>query len=190
MKSVIAIVWTYNPDVETLSKCISSINMYVNRVFLIDNGSEKRLEIHKICSSFPNVEYIAIGFNSGVHALNVGIRLALQLDCDWILLLDDDTIIKPEAIKKVLEAYEKTCKTCTRVSLCDRIATIRIIGHVPKKLQRFKGSLVLLSHDLGTFSGTLIRADILRENNIVIREGFFLDQADFDFFNKLRKLDT
>ena len=79
-------------------------------MFVIDNGSENRFEIERICKSFPDVEFIKLGFNLGVHALNIGISLALKSEAKLILLLDDDSYIKPGTIKKILESYERAHK--------------------------------------------------------------------------------
>jgi rhamnosyltransferase len=167
---------------------LKTVTAETGKVIIIDNGSKNKLDIEKLCRSFSNIEFIEMGFNSGVRALNTGIKIALEMGKEWILLLDDDTSIKSKIIQKTLKSYEELCKTLRESSICYRIATIRIIDRVPKKLERFRGSLILLPYDLGIFSGTLIRAEILKKHNIRIREGFFLDQADFDFFNNLRKL--
>jgi len=53
---------------------------------------------------------LKIGFNSGVHALNIGISLALRSGAELILLLDQDSYVGPEAVKKVLRIFERLHK--------------------------------------------------------------------------------
>jgi len=187
MRPIVTIVWTYNPSTLTLSKCLSSVIADVNKIFVIDNGSRNRFEVEEICKSFPKVEFIEIGFNSGVRALNIGISLALKERAELILLLDDDSYVKPGAIKKVLESYEKLYEASVQSYVLSKVAIIKITENI-KKLNRFRGCLVILPHHLMVFSGTFIKASILRDKEIKIREVFFLDQADFDFFYRLKKL--
>jgi hypothetical protein len=106
-----------------------------------------------------------------------------------IFLLDDDSYVKPGAIKKVLESYEKLCETSMQQGILSRAAVIKITENI-KKLSKFKEYLVILPHHLIAFFGTFIKANVLRGKRIKIRKGFFLDQVDFDFFYKLKNLDS
>jgi rhamnosyltransferase len=157
------------------------------RYLLFDNNSGNKYDIEKTCKPFSKVEFIEVGFNSGVHALNIGISLALRSGAGFILLLDDDSYVKPRVIKRVLEIYEKLHDESLHSCVLSKVAAIKITEKI-QKLGRFRGRLVILPPHLMAFSGTFIEADVLRDKEIKIREGFFLDQADFDFFYRLRKL--
>ena len=183
MTSIAAIIWTYNPSIPNLSRCLFSIVPDVDKIFVIDNNSENRYDVEKICRSFFKVKFIEVGFNSGVRALNIGISLALRSGAELILLLDDDSYVRPGAIKKILEIYEKFVK---KSHISSKVAAIKIIENV-KKLGKFRGRLVVSPSHLIIFSGTFIKADVLKCKGIKIREGFFLDQADFDFFYRVRR---
>jgi GT2 family glycosyltransferase len=88
MKSIATIIWTYNPKISDLTQMLSSIVSYADMIFVVDNNSENKYDVEKICKSFPKVKFVEIGFNSGVHALNIGISLALRGGAELILLLD------------------------------------------------------------------------------------------------------
>jgi len=166
---------------------LSSIVSYADMIFVVDNNSENKHDVEKICKSFPKVKFVEIGFNSGVHALNIGISLALRGGAELILLLDQDSYVVSEAIKKVLRIIERLHK-----DTLNKIAVINLPKSIPRdikrKISRFRGRLIISPHFLMPFSGTIIRANVLKDKGIKIREGFFLDQADFDFFYRLKRL--
>jgi len=180
---IIAIVWTYNPDVKLLAEVLSSTFGIVNGIVVVDNGSENVLgiknTIRRLC---PNALFIELGFNSGVHALNIGMHYALKMGAKWILLLDDDTVLIHEVVHKMLESFREL--SVRSKDLCERIIAISLMTEVPYYLKKFEGSFVPF-YTCGMFSGTFVKADAIR-SGISIRENFFLDQADFDFFNRLR----
>jgi GT2 family glycosyltransferase len=89
---------------------------------------------------------------------------------DFILLLDDDTIVFEGAVEK----------------------TLRILNTLPESIRNRVGVLLMGSKNgdcsikpikRGPFSGSIVRADLLRK--IRFREDFFLDQADLDFYSKV-----
>jgi rhamnosyltransferase len=166
-----AVVVAYNPKPLRFKEVISRVSHQVNRVVVVDNGSSNS-EILRIFSSIENCDFIEVGFNSGVsHALNVGVRWLMEGDSpDFILLLDDDTIVFEGAVEKAL----------------------RILNTLPESMRNRVGVLLMGSKNddcsikpikRGPFSGSIVRADLLRR--IRFREDFFLDQADFDFYSKV-----
>lgn len=70
---------------------------------VVDNGSEDgSLEI--IRQEYPEVKVIALPGNTGFcHAVNVGIRAA---DTPYVLLLNNDTIVRPGFLTALLERME------------------------------------------------------------------------------------
>ena len=60
--------------------------------------------------------------------------------------------------------------------------------NIRRKISSFRGCLVTSPHFSISFSGTIIRVKCVKDKRIKIREGFFLDQADFDFFYEIKRL--
>jgi GT2 family glycosyltransferase len=151
---------------------------YCRLIIIVDNGSKNLDDIRETTKNLSNIEIIEVGFNSGVHALNLGISRALEKNPKWILISDDDTIINGKAIPTVLNAYEQLKLKLPNIAC--RIGSICLWndGPVNNKFYIFFNG--------GAFTGSLIKAELLKNHNIKIREGFFVDQADFDFFNKIR----
>ena len=72
---------------------------------VVDNGS-KDGSLGVIAEEYPEVELIALPENTGFcHAVNVGIRVSRT---DYVLLLNNDTIVKPGFVKYLEEAIAES----------------------------------------------------------------------------------
>lgn len=72
-------------------------------VIIVDNGSNNINQVGNTCNGFSNVVLIELGVNLSFHALNIGMYYATKkFDPEFILLLNDYTIVYPNAVSKVL----------------------------------------------------------------------------------------
>jgi GT2 family glycosyltransferase len=100
MPRVFIIVVNYNGPDDTL-ECIASvrkINYPDYRVVLVDNGStDASIEVFRKNSS--DITLIENGENLGfAEGNNVGIRHALANGADYVFLLNNDTVLEPDAL--------------------------------------------------------------------------------------------
>lgn len=100
------VVLNYNNPTDTI-ECISSLlkNSYENfEVILIDNGSTDNSVELLNSIHYKNVIFIQneknLGFAGGC---NMGIRHALQNNADYILLLNNDTVVKEDFLDNLIE---------------------------------------------------------------------------------------
>lgn len=91
-------------------ECLISLSRtdYTNyNIVLVDNGSTDGSP-EKLASEFPNIEIIAnkqnLGFTGGN---NVGIRRALKNNADYVLLLNNDTVVDPGFLSELVRAGEE-----------------------------------------------------------------------------------
>ena len=74
------------------------------RLLLVDNGSVDRT-VETVKENFPEVEILVnesnLGFGAGI---NVGMKYALVEEADYILLLNNDTTIKSDALNKLVSS--------------------------------------------------------------------------------------
>lgn len=98
MKLTVGIViLNWNGKEDTL-KCLESLTKvtkqeYLSEVYVVDNGSSDN-SVAVIKAKFPHVDLIANGENLGYSAgNNVGITKALARGADYILLLNNDTVV-------------------------------------------------------------------------------------------------
>jgi GT2 family glycosyltransferase len=99
--AVIIVNWERPQDtLECVRSVIESETGHLRlRILLVDNGS-RDLSVAQISSAFPDVTIISLPENLGfAGGYNVGIQQALLTDCDFLLLLNNDTVLDREAIQ-------------------------------------------------------------------------------------------
>lgn len=97
---------TYNPNLELLKDNIEAVSKQIDYIIIWDNGSDNYTEImdelsHFSLSSYCNVELMTQHYNEGIaSALNHIFEIANSKKYDWLLTLDQDSIIPKDMIKK------------------------------------------------------------------------------------------
>ena len=109
-KTVVAIVVTFQPDVDILRKLIGRLVGEADSVIVIDNGS--LVDIAKwVVLNFPadsSVYAHACGDNLGIAAAqNIGIAQARSLGCDYVIFFDQDSEPEVGMVGKLLEVAER-----------------------------------------------------------------------------------
>ena len=182
---VCALIWTCNPKIELLRKVVNAAMQNVDYVLIVDNGSQNHNEIDMLKTS--KVDIVHLPRNLGVEALNIGFKL-LKSKCEWILILDDDSVIQPGAVQEILNKYNNLPE-----KVRSRIAVISIsnLESIPLTLKRRLKNLpreALIAHfDAVIFSGAMIKSEVIEKYNLYIDKELFLNHADTDFFARLRK---
>lgn len=73
----------------------------LNTIVIDNNSNDGTVEYIK--ENFPEIYLIELNNNIGFgRANNLGIRYALDHDCDYVFLLNQDTWIKPDSIEKLV----------------------------------------------------------------------------------------
>ncbi|HRR39710.1 MAG TPA: glycosyltransferase family 2 protein [Syntrophales bacterium] len=96
-----------------LADCISSLSKirYTNfDIFVVHNGPKTSFLRDALRPYSPHIkEIIDTGSNAGFAAgNNIGIREALKFQANYILLLNDDTVVAPDFLDALLETAEMT----------------------------------------------------------------------------------
>ncbi|MAS35257.1 MAG: glycosyl transferase [Anaerolineaceae bacterium] len=103
------IVLNYNRREDTL-ECLRSLQHQTylyTRVILVDNASTDGT-VEAVRSLYPMVEVIETGQNLGfTGGNNVGIQHALDDGADYILLLNNDTVVAPDMIEQMVSVMEQ-----------------------------------------------------------------------------------
>ena len=107
MKTVTVVIPSYN-RAKILPKTIPTyLQPDVNELIIIDDCSSDNTEqvVKKLQKKYPIIKYFTNEVNSKqTFSKNVGIKNAT---CDYIYFGDDDSIIKPGTIKRLIEVKEK-----------------------------------------------------------------------------------
>jgi GT2 family glycosyltransferase len=105
---VTIVVLIYNGLADTLA-CLSSLAMvdYPNfKVVVVDNASSDG-SVLAIRQAYPQVEVLETGQNLGyAEGNNVGIRHALKTGADYVLLLNNDTVVAADFLTHLVNAAE------------------------------------------------------------------------------------
>jgi len=103
---IIIVNWN---NVSDLQECIESLNLirYPNfKILVIDNGSSD--ESTSYLTKQENITTILLKSNEGfVGGNNIGINYALQNSADFILLLNNDTLVDPFFLDNLIYEIEK-----------------------------------------------------------------------------------
>jgi len=104
LPKVFIIIVNWNGELDTL-ECLESLknNDYPNyEVVIIDNGSKDKFQVSdskiKVIYNKEN-----LGFSGGN---NIGIKYALENNTDYVLLLNNDTIVSKDFLSKMVEVAE------------------------------------------------------------------------------------
>lgn len=105
---VYTVVLNWNNADDTL-QCLESLSKshYANhRILVVDNGSVDG-SAGRIRSEFPSVELVELNSNRGyAEGNNAGIELAIKRDADYVLILNNDTIIAPNLVEELVRFAE------------------------------------------------------------------------------------
>lgn len=108
--AIIILNWNNWSDTIECLKSIEKINYPNFQTILIDNNSTDD-SVKEIKRQFPQLALIEnkenLGFAGGN---NVGIRKALNEQADYILLLNNDTVVKPNFLKELIEIGENNSR--------------------------------------------------------------------------------
>lgn len=108
MNKVAAVVVTYN-RIDLLKECLSHLKEQTVPldVLIVDNASTDGTD-----ELFKEQQEGLIYFNTGANlggagGFNYGMRKAVELGYEYVWVMDDDTLPKPTALEKLLEADKK-----------------------------------------------------------------------------------
>ncbi len=116
MFRTLGIIITYHPD-EFLIKTCESLSLQVEGLILVDNSEmhSRVLEcIQDRRKEFHIIDFIKMGKNAGLAAAqNVGVKKALEIGADSVILSDQDTFFPPGAVESL-----RQCLKDPRVAAC------------------------------------------------------------------------
>lgn len=105
--AVVILNWNGRDDTLACLESVKKIAYPDFRVIVVDNGSADN-SVDAIRTAFPEVELIETGANLGFSGgNNVGIKRALELGADYVLLLNNDTVVDPGLLDAFVAAARR-----------------------------------------------------------------------------------
>ncbi|ALU14148.1 glycosyl transferase GT2 family [Eubacterium limosum] len=103
MKKIAGIVTLYEPP----SNILSNIDTYykaIDILIVLDNSPIKSSEILKTINNKYNCVYYSFGKNLGLaYALDYGCKIADNLNCDYVLMMDQDSYFEDNSADKLVD---------------------------------------------------------------------------------------
>ncbi len=103
---IIVLTWNGKNDTLECLESLSKINYFNHKILVVDNASNDGTK-EAVKSKYPDVEYIYNLKNLRyAGGNNIGIDYALNNHADYILLLNNDTIVEPNFLKHLINTAE------------------------------------------------------------------------------------
>lgn len=197
MNSTIAVVVTYN-RLELLKEGIQAILGQTSPcdILIVDNASTDETPIwaKDFIKTHPTVFYENTGANiGGAGGFNYGMRRGVEMGYDYVWIMDDDAIAKPNALEELQKADQKLRQKSsaygflasvvywTDGSLCEmnrqRTKTHYIL---PEDVEKALKNKVMIPIETATFVSLLIPSETIRAVGLPIKE-FFIWSDDVEY---------
>lgn len=189
-KRCCAVIVTYNIG-KQLAKCFYSIIDQVDKVIIVDNGSNKETTdyLEKLEDRY-NIKIIYNKDNYGIAiALNQGIKYAKKGGYEWILTMDNDS----EATKNMVDVMFKTYEDINDLEICSIFPMYiekGVNNHYKNEKSTYDKKYEEIIDDvtIGMTSGNLVKSEVFDEVGY-FKEEFFIDCVDHEFCFRLKLKD-
>ena len=112
MKKIICIVVTYNRK-ELLRECLDALlaqTLLPDEILVFNNHSTDGTETLFVPGAEYDQERIRLVTSDsnlgGAGGFSAGIKLAAEEDCEWLWIMDDDSVPEPEALQRLMHAAD------------------------------------------------------------------------------------
>lgn len=184
---IAAIIILYHPDLNELLKAISNLKEQVQRIILVDNSNiEIDGDFINKCSSITNK--VSYRFNNNVggiaKAQNVGIKMALEFDSDYVMILDQDSQPTDNMVSQLLEDSLLLSSFSIKLAAIGPEHINKQTGEAYKprviKRKHFEEVPHILKVSEIMSSGSLIHKDVFKEIGLM-DEQLFIDAVDHEW---------
>ena len=102
---VVSVILNTNRRQDTLD-CLASLahSTYQPHTALVVDNASTDGSVEAIRAAFPETQFVALAENRGYAGNNnVGLEWAVKHGADWVLILNEDTVLDPEALARLVE---------------------------------------------------------------------------------------
>jgi len=192
-RDVCAVIVSFQPDLFNLSNLIKALASQVNKIILVDNGSDVdilRWKQHEFLQELK-LELIVLGENLGVGAAqNVGINKAKNYNGKYVILFDQDSEPASNMIMTLFIAAQKKMEEGVRVAAvgacyCDQNTTkksgfVRVSWCGFSRIDCDESDCAVVETDFLISSGTLILLSVISDVGMM-DESLFIDHIDTEW---------
>lgn len=162
--NVACVVVLYNPNEDNVNK-IYKYRDYFGKVILVDNSNTETKGIH----SDDKTMYIPLKKNYGIaYALNIGIEKAKSLNFEWVMTLDQDSMMTEECVARLTTTID-SCNDSKIAMIC--------ANYEPDKHPPTSG---VTDIHFAITSGTVMKVSAYSKIGPFINE-LFIDAVDYEY---------
>jgi rhamnosyltransferase len=180
---IFAIVVLYNPDVKSLLINLTNLGKQVDGIVIIDNSS---ISIEPTILESLNIKsYISNNNLGGIAgAQNKGILEAIKNNCDFVLLMDQDSFPQIDMVSELIFSYEQLMELGIKIAavgpkVVNSFTKIPYESRIRKKEKYIVVDRLSLVNALIS-SGTLIKVEVF-ETIGFFNEKLFIDGVDHEW---------
>lgn len=177
MAGLYGVMSTYRPNLEVIERAIKHASV-LDQLVIVDDGSPESSLLDSLNS--PNIRVIKLEKNSGIAcALNTGMRLALSEHADFVMTLDQDSILDTGYVDKSLNVFAVSASS-TRIGIV-LTDSVNLQPSIPPCYSPEGFGLV----DEGIQSGMIISSSCLSDIGF-LDERLFIDCVDTEYCLRAR----
>jgi rhamnosyltransferase len=188
---ICAIIVSWNPNVQQLNESIRSLESQVDSIYIVDNGTDNFDSLVSGSFGSNSLRILQLNENYGIgFALNKAISLINLNDFDWILTLDQDSVLKYNAVSRLFEDFSsipieqrKSCGVLSLKSENQPINNYFVRSNERLSVINTQSHFRTMNHVIS--SGSFVKSEVFLK--IKYNEEFFIDQVDFDFCVSVRR---
>ena len=193
LREVSAVVVTYHPDPSILGQLVASLVVQVDRVVVVDNGSDSRV-VSSLAASYPGfaLDLIENSTNEGLAAAqNRGIAHARSAGCSHVILFDQDSLPPPGLVSGLLDAARSVgdqavvgpCISDERLGVRTPFVRFGVFG--VRRYWCAESSTAVVPADFLIASGVLIPLRVFDKVG-PMDESLFIDNVDLEWCFRAR----
>ncbi|AVK50118.1 hypothetical protein AXY43_20170 [Clostridium sp. MF28] len=175
---VIAGITLFNPNIERLQDNFNGIINQVDEIICVDNGSDNINEVKAIL--MDKIKLIELEENKGIaYALNTMCKYGFENGFNWILTLDQDSVVYPNIINNYLKYI--------LLDRCGMLTCNIVDRNFNNTADTFIDSegLDYEKIDICITSGAFMPLDIYKEVG-GFEDVLFIDSVDYEYCYKLK----
>lgn len=198
---IVSIIILYNPNLQKLYQLFESVYLQVQSLIFVDNSPDDTIITQNknwvMGLNNHHCHYLSMGDNLGIAtAQNGGIEFARNLNADFVLLLDQDSILPKNMVSNLLSAYQGLIKKNKQVALVAPCFVDEKTGQLSKIFKRSKlfpnkalpNQEPYIEVDYMIASGSLIPVTVLDKVGIM-KDDLFIDWVDIEWGYRARAFD-
>jgi GT2 family glycosyltransferase len=185
---IVVLTWENYAETRDCLNSLSSISYPNHRVIVVDNGSQDG-SLDRLQREFDWCEFVCNEENLGVtRGNNAGIEYAIDTGVEYVVLLNDDTIVTEDFLTPLVETAEEEPDTAVvgGINYYEPTGEIHNAGARFSTLLGGRTRLITKPRDVEPYSVgyvptclALLDVDFVRENDVLC-EGYLLGMEDVD----------